>query len=42
MNGEGQGSVRGVRGIDGGSKVPESAILGLSNEGDAVEEGFGR
>jgi hypothetical protein len=42
VNGEGQGSVRGVRGIDGGSKVPESAILGLSDEGDAVEEGFGR
>lgn len=39
---EGQGGVRGVRGIDRGGKVPESAILGLTDEGDAVEEGFGR
>lgn len=42
MDREGQGGVRGVRGIDRGGKVPESAILGLSDEGDAVEEGFGR
>lgn len=42
MDREGQGGVRGVRGIDRGGKVPESSILGLSDEGDAVEKSFGR
>jgi hypothetical protein len=42
VDGEGQGGVRGVCGVDGGGEVPETAVLGLPDEGDAVEQGFGR